>query len=346
MAKYPSVKTTRVGRDAISQANASGQALKFTKVVIGSGDATSGAEGMTQLVRKQMDLPIIKSVNLGNGLFTVTAALDNTKLNSGFDAKELGLMAKVGDNGTEVLFSYTNGGNYVDYIPDKNTVMDTYTFTITTVIGNAENVTAIHTDEGLTPLLTFNQHLQDADAHADVFSKYLALAGGTVTGPTSFRSTLTALTKSYTDNSTNVATTAFVQSLFTNFLTQGQSNNTKLRDAVKAANLAGYHGITQDVSNPNSWWIKLPSGVIIQGIKITGITGSALNNNYSEGITNVTYPIAVNSLLGFSTGFSDTARTIAEHASVNASNNGARIFLHALGEINIELSTWLFVFGY
>lgn len=265
MAKYPSVKTTRAGRDAISQANASGQALKFTKVVVGSGDATSGVENMTRLVNKQMELPIINSVNLGNGLFKVTAALDNTKLNSGFDAKELGLMAKVGDNGSEVLFSYTNGGNYVDYIPDKNTVMDTYTFTITTVIGNAENVTAIHTDAGLTPLLTFNQHLQDADAHADVFANYLPLSGGVVTGSTSFRDTLTALTKTYSDNSTNVATTAFVQSLFTNFLTSGQANNTKLRDAVKAANLAGYHGITQDTSNPNSWWIKLPSGVIIQG---------------------------------------------------------------------------------
>mgnify|MGYP000243709472 CR=1 FL=1 len=235
-----------------------------------------------------MELPIINSVNLGNGLFKVTAALDNTKLNSGFDAKELGLMAKVGDNGSEVLFSYTNGGNYVDYIPDKNTVMDTYTFTITTVIGNAENVTAIHTDAGLTPLLTFNQHLQDADAHADVFANYLPLSGGVVTGSTSFRDTLTALTKTYSDNSTNVATTAFVQSLFTNFLTSGQANNTKLRDAVKAANLAGYHGITQDTSNPNSWWIKLPSGVIIQGI----------NHVPTGEETTVQYPITISRLLG------------------------------------------------
>lgn len=182
MAKYPAVITTMAGTNIIAEANASKQALIFTKIVIGAGNTPASIPHATSLTDKRLELEITKSVKTGDGQFTVQGLLSNKKLNAGFYAREIGLMAKAGENGQEVLFSYTNGGNYVDYIPDKNTPMDSYTFTITTVIGNAEKVQAIIPDNGVASVHDLEAHNTDTNAHDNRFAMYLPLAGGTVTG--------------------------------------------------------------------------------------------------------------------------------------------------------------------
>lgn len=163
MAKYPAVITTMAGTDTIAEANASKQALIFTKIVIGAGDMPASIPRATALTDKRLELAITKSVKTGDGQFMVQGLLSNKNLEAGFYAREIGLMAKAGENGPEVLFSYTNGGNYVDYIPDKNTPMDSYTFTITTVIGNAEKVQAIVSDNGLASVHDLNAIIQKVD---------------------------------------------------------------------------------------------------------------------------------------------------------------------------------------
>ena len=163
MAKYPAVITTMAGTNTIAEANASKQALIFTKIVIGAGDMPASIPSATALTDKRLELAITKSEKTGDGQFMVQGLLSNKNLEAGFYAREIGLMAKAGENGQEVLFSYTNGGNYVDYIPDKNTPMDSYTFTITTVIGNAEKVQAIVSDIGLASVHDLNAIIQKVD---------------------------------------------------------------------------------------------------------------------------------------------------------------------------------------
>ena len=165
MAKYPAVITTMAGTNTIAEANASKQALIFTKIVIGAGDMPTSIPRATALTDKRLELAITKSVKTGDGQFMVQGLLSNKNLEAGFYAREIGLMAKAGENGQEVLFSYTNGGNYVDYIPDKNTPMDSYTFTITTVIGNAEKVQAIISDNGVASVHDLEAHNTDPGAH-------------------------------------------------------------------------------------------------------------------------------------------------------------------------------------
>ena len=165
MAKYPAVITTMAGTNTIAEANASKQALIFTKIVIGAGDMPASIPRATALTDKRLELAITKSVKTGDGQFMVQGLLSNKNLDAGFYAREIGLMAKAGENGQEVLFSYTNGGNYVDYIPDKNTPMDSYTFTITTVIGNAEKVQAIISDNGVASVHDLEAHNTDPGAH-------------------------------------------------------------------------------------------------------------------------------------------------------------------------------------
>lgn len=165
MAKYPAVITTMAGTNTIAEANASKQALIFTKIVIGTGDMPTSIPRATALTDKRLELAITKSVKTGDGQFMVQGLLSNKNLEAGFYAREIGLMAKAGENGQEVLFSYTNGGNYVDYIPDKNTPMDSYTFTITTVVGNAEKVQAIISDNGVASVHDLEAHNMDPGAH-------------------------------------------------------------------------------------------------------------------------------------------------------------------------------------
>ena len=165
MAKYPAVITTMAGTNIIAGANASKQALIFTKIVIGAGDMPASIPRATALTDKRLELAITKSVKTGDGQFMVQGLLSNKNLEAGFYAREIGLMAKAGENGQEVLFSYTNGGNYVDYIPDKNTPMDSYTFTITTVVGNAEKVQAVISDNGVASVHDLEAHNMDPGAH-------------------------------------------------------------------------------------------------------------------------------------------------------------------------------------
>ena len=165
MAKYPAVITTMAGTNTIAEANASKQALIFTKIVIGAGDMPASIPRATELTDKRLELAITKSIKTGDGQFMVQGLLSNKNLEAGFYAREIGLMAKAGENGQEVLFSYTNGGNYVDYIPDKNTPMDSYTFTITTVVGNAEKVQAIISDNGVASVHDLEAHNMDPGAH-------------------------------------------------------------------------------------------------------------------------------------------------------------------------------------
>lgn len=171
MAKYPAVITTMAGTNTIAEANASKQALIFTKIVIGAGDMPASIPRATALTDKRLELEITKSVKTGDGQFMVQGLLSNKNLEAGFYAREIGLMAKAGENGQEVLFSYTNGGNYVDYIPDKNTPMDSYTFTITTVVGNAEKVQAIVSDNGVASVHDLEAHNTDPDAHGGLLQK-------------------------------------------------------------------------------------------------------------------------------------------------------------------------------
>lgn len=181
MAKYPAVITTMAGTNTIAEANASKQALIFTKIVIGAGDMPASIPRATALTDKRLELAITKSVKTGDGQFMVQGLLSNKNLEAGFYAREIGLMAKAGENGQEVLFSYTNGGNYVDYIPDKNTPMDSYTFTITTVIGNAEKVQVIVSDNGVASVHDLEAHNSDEHAHDNRFNAIIEKVNNMIT---------------------------------------------------------------------------------------------------------------------------------------------------------------------
>ena len=252
MAKYPAVITTMAGTNIIAEANASKQALIFTKIVIGAGDMPASIPRATALTDKRLELAITKSVKTGDGQFMVQGLLSNKNLEAGFYAREIGLMAKAGENGQEVLFSYTNGGNYVDYIPDKNTPMDSYTFTITTVVGNAEKVQAVISDNGVASVHDLEAHNTDATAHDKRFNAIIQQLNNMITS---------------VDDSDSLAKAPTLQLVKTLLSNLNIKNATDVVNALESEKATGL-GIRYDFSNVNAWYIclgKLFGNLIIQG---------------------------------------------------------------------------------
>ena len=259
MAKYPTVITTMAGTNTIAEANASKQALIFTKIVIGAGDMPASIPRATALTDKRLELAITKSVKTGDGQFMVQGLLSNKNLEAGFYAREIGLMAKAGENGQEVLFSYTNGGNYVDYIPDKNTLMDSYTFTITTVIGNAEKVQAVVSDNGVASVHDLEAHNSDANAHDNRFNAIIQQVNNMITS---------------VDNNNSLAKAPTLQLVKTILSELNIKNATDVVNALESEKATGL-GIRYDFSNVNAWYIclgKLFGNLIIQGGRKLNLT--------------------------------------------------------------------------
>ena len=285
MAKYPAVITTMAGTNTIAEANASKQALIFTKIVIGAGDMPASIPRATALTDKRLELAITKSVKTGDGQFMVQGLLSNKNLEAGFYAREIGLMAKAGENGQEVLFSYTNGGNYVDYIPDKNTPMDSYTFTITTVIGNAEKVQAIISDNGVASVHDLEAHNTDPGAHGGLLQNLK-----------------TQLSTHNTDISSHPAITDMIAKILG--ATNWQENPVATLKDIK--NLLGMGGIVAQRLEENGF-VKFANGFTIQW------------GQFKENQTTVSYLISYIEIFGTVTMMKDEPKKLYE-ASVRANN--------------------------
>lgn len=184
--QYPQNVVTKKGLAMIAESVATKKNLIFTRVVVGDGNATGKSfNDMEAVISPKMELPVTAGINEGNGQYLITATLSNNKLDVGFFPREVGLYAKV-DGKTEMLYSYTNGGNNVGYVPDKTTPIDSEIYKIRTVIGNAKNVTFKFVDSTFVTKGELDLHDSDINAHEAQFRRYLPLAGGSVTGDVNF----------------------------------------------------------------------------------------------------------------------------------------------------------------
>lgn len=294
--QYPQNVVTKNGLAMIAESVATRKNLIFTRVVVGDGDATGrNFNDMTSVISPKMELPVTSGVNEGNGQYLITATLSNNTLNVGFFPREVGLYAKV-DGKTEMLYSYTNGGNNVGYVPDKTTPIDSEIYKIRTVIGNAKNITVNMSDS------TFVTK-GELDRYVSITSGgYFKDVNKTNTGMSFIKGDNTSkvidfITSNYNDSDTNkVLNLSTLKSL----LGQG---------AIVASKLTG-----------NGGYVKFANGFAIQW----GIGGQ---DNVTK--TEVIFPIRFTTLFMTSAidaywGGSDTPRYFA--TAVNESNNAKAVF--------------------
>lgn len=166
--QYPKNVVTKKGLALISECLATNKQLIFTRVLVGDGDISSNQDisAMTNVISAKMELPITKALNEGNGQFLVRATISNSKLDIGFFPKEVGLFAKA-EGGTEVLYSYTNGGDKVGFVPDKSIAIESEIYNVRTIIGSITNVKAEIKDETFVTVLDLREAFTDDTSSID-----------------------------------------------------------------------------------------------------------------------------------------------------------------------------------
>jgi len=152
----------------IAESQASGTALIFTNLKIGDGELADGEDikALTSAKNPMLTAPIQSYKNQGDGQVKVRFVVSNASLSIGFFARELGIYAKLGDNGAEQLYAYTNAGNLADYISDKSTPIDEQIIDIYIVVANASGVTVVTDTSVYMTKLDIQEHNADVNAHS------------------------------------------------------------------------------------------------------------------------------------------------------------------------------------
>lgn len=282
---YNRNSVTKKGYNLLAESIATKKPITFTKVVVGDGDDTGlDINTMTGVVSPKMELPIGNGEKGGDGEYVIQAVLSNKTLEHSFFPKEVGLFAKCGD-GEEVLYSYSNGGNNVGLMPDKNTPINAEIYNIRTKIGNATNITFVTSDDTYVTKGELTKHNTDPDAHGGLLQKVK-----------------TELATHNTDISSHPAITAMIAKILG--ATNWQENPVATLKDIK--NLLGMGGIVAQRLEENGF-VKFANGFTIQW------------GQFKENQTAVSYLISYIEIFGTVTMMKDEPKRLYE-ASVRANN--------------------------
>ena len=276
MAKYPSISQTKNGRILIAKSNATGKALVPIKVITGDGQLTNqNIETLENVINPLLELPFASPGRfVKEGQFQLDFALSNEHLEHGFYAREIGVFAKLDgeDDSTAVMIAYTNGGNFVDYIPAKDTPINSKVFEITIAVDNAASVVVQRSDAAYITAGEMERHNESEHAHDKRFNAIIQQVNNMIT-PTD-----------ESDKQSLAPTLALVKTLLSNLNIKNSKDVIKALDTETLASL----GVRYDFSNVNAWYIclgKLFGNLIIQGGK------------FVPEIASITFPIRFNEVL-------------------------------------------------
>lgn len=134
---------TKKGQALIAKALTGKFAIDFTRISLGDGKLPEGqtAENITGLISPKRDMAITKAEVSEDGMAVIGGRYSNENESEGFYWRELGLYATDPDDG-EILFSYGNGGDDVEYIPASGPVLVEKLVDIVTYVGSGVQVTA------------------------------------------------------------------------------------------------------------------------------------------------------------------------------------------------------------
>jgi hypothetical protein len=87
-------------------------------VSVGEGELPpeTVVEEMTSLIDEVRDVPINNNKIIGDGRTQIEVVISNMNLSVGYDLREIGIWAIDNDDGSEILYSYTNFGEFPSYI--------------------------------------------------------------------------------------------------------------------------------------------------------------------------------------------------------------------------------------
>ena len=255
MSDYGRIVTTVQGKNMVTESIRTQSAIIFTKISLGDGLLNGETiETMTGLKHRLLDGNVPKINHLGNGEIEAVSTVNNSELTTGFFARELGLFAKLGEEGEEQLFAYTNAGSNASYIP-PNTSVDEKMLGIQLGVGDA--VVQVNYQSHL--YITYEQlndgiahHNTDAQAHENRFKSIVDKVNNMLT------------TVDNDEGQPKAPTLALVKTLLNGLNIKNGQDVVKALESETLQSL----GVRYDLSNPNAWYIclgKLFGGLIIQG---------------------------------------------------------------------------------
>lgn len=285
MSDYGRIVTTNQGKNMVTESIRTQSAIIFTKISLGDGLLNGETiETMTRLKHSLLNGNIPKIKHIGNGEIEAVSTVSNSELTAGFFARELGLFAKLGEEGEEQLFAYTNAGSNASYIP-PNTSVDEKMLGIQLGVGDA--VVQVNYQSHL--YITYEQ-LDDAIAHHN-------------SDEHSHDNRFNAIIQKVDNMITNVDNTDVLAKATSLQLVKALLSNLKIKDAddvIKAIESKKTElGIRFDFSNVNSWYIclgKQYGNLIVQGGRKQAGEQKQFDVNNLDGTTSrVVFPIAFKS---------------------------------------------------
>lgn len=144
MAKYSNIKLTQKGLDMAINADKN-KKLIYTHIGIGDGRLGDSEDvlNLTEMKSRKIYADISDINNDSKNQVTLETIVSNKVVTQGFYAREIGIYAKLGESGAEVLYAYANAGDEADYMPSKEQPIDELKLKITLIVGNVDNVAAI-----------------------------------------------------------------------------------------------------------------------------------------------------------------------------------------------------------
>ncbi|MBN1469440.1 MAG: hypothetical protein JW924_12010 [Fusobacteriaceae bacterium] len=279
MQKTEGMILTNLGNQMISQALSQGLALIFTKISIGDGElgVLENPKELSNLKKNFKDIQISSIDSETVGEVRIRGAFTNKGFTQTFHWGEIGIFAKVGNEGTEKLYSYCNFGLDTEpIIMDDGTniverVIDTYN-----IIKDTANYTAVINS---SIFATIND-LKDS------FNSVLTKITESFISPF-LKGAPTATTPELGDNSARIPTTSWVRNAMGNIMeTLGFVYNTNA-----GTNKGGYIQFPSCFKNFKIQWSLLytdTSGFVTWTFPISFSYGGLVSGtNYSGGYTNI-----------------------------------------------------------
>ncbi len=345
MAEFNGVTMTQNGLRLIELSQGMSKPLSFTKIMMGDGTPGTGEDitAYTALKNPKLTASItnIKSITSASteARWAVYGAYSNSTLSEGFYIKEAGLYAKVeasnyddkgwdGYAGEELLVGYVSAKDgKADWLPAASVAQETQEIVFYSSVGNASSVTAYVPEdsfvknEDLTPnkLYEILHKYGNNFVPADVTNKGWGALGTFISyytqkllknQPTQYGQLINVCA-----DKNNEATQIWLDQCSGKLAYRGGNGSISLNDAaftyVATKDDAGV--IDGDVSNANSWWVKLGGVIplIIQGGN--GAAGSRKN------IT-VNFPVKMSKVL-----YVGATGVLYSYDNTSAYNNAASI---------------------
>lgn len=136
-----SLVITNAGKELAAKLIAGTTTATFTKVLTSDQDySAANLKTLTELINVRQTVPVSDVVRIDQSTVEVLAAMDNSKLSSGYFIRALGVIAEDGD-GTEVLFAVSIETVHPSYLPAfAGKTVSSITYHLKIKVDNSEQV--------------------------------------------------------------------------------------------------------------------------------------------------------------------------------------------------------------